>query len=65
MKLPFTIALLIAAAALGACDDKAPEPKYEALPPVISGIGFPLFAPGSQLPRAELSQAQCVHRTRG
>ena len=51
------VALLIAAGALGACDDKAPRPKMEPRSPATGGMEAPSPAPGSLVPTPQPSPA--------
>ena len=59
MKSLSAVALLVAAGALSACDDKAPKPELESRPPATGGMESapPLPAPGSQMPTPEASPA--------
>lgn len=57
MKSLSAIALLVAAGALSACDDKAPKPELETRPPAMEEIQRPQPDPGVAVPRPEPSPA--------
>lgn len=58
MRTLSAIALLVAAGALGACDDKYPKPEMESRPPATGGMEAPPPpTPGSQMPAPEPSPA--------
>lgn len=67
MKSLSAVALLVAAGALSACDDKAPKPELESRPPATGGMESlaPLPAPGSQVPTPEPSPANPDTNTPG